>query len=81
MSNPALPADERERLVRELMIVRRKVGTTRRAAAEDGARRPRPGEARPGRTRPPMVNDGVPDLNRHMARPTTYANWYSGVGE
>ncbi len=36
ISDPALPADRRDQLVKELMAARRKVGTTRRAADEGG---------------------------------------------
>lgn len=85
MSNPVLPAEERERLVRELMTARRKVGTTRRAADEDGEAAAHDAVDRAkcalGERGPVWWDDGAPDLNRHMARTTTYADWYSGFGK
>jgi hypothetical protein len=28
-----------------------------------------------------MVDDGSPDLNRHMAKNTPYADWYAGLAD
>ena len=83
-ANPALPAAERERLVRELMAARRAVAGARRAgnaaglaaarAAVDAAKRGL------GERGPVWWADGAPDYNRQLARNTPYAAWYAEVG-
>lgn len=84
MSNPALPTDTRERLVRELMAARRKVGTTRKSGDEGGEAAAHEAVDRAkralGERDPVWWDDGAPDLNRRMARTTTYAEWYAGLG-
>ena len=72
-------------LVDRLMAARRAVGAARRAkddeaetaahAAVDAAKQAL------GERGPPWWDDGSPDLNRHMARTTVYADWYAGLGE
>jgi len=83
MSNPGLSADEREQLVRELMRARRLVGSTRKAADENGEAEAHEAVDRAkralGERGPVWWDDGAPDLNRHMARTTDYADWYSGI--
>lgn len=80
-ANPHLPDEERDRLVRELMSARRAV----RDAGEDGvamkAARSRVQVAKValGERGPVWWSDGAPDLNRHMARNTPYAEWYAGL--
>jgi hypothetical protein len=79
MSDPSLDAERREALVRELMEARRAMGQARKAgdrtagaaakAAVDAAKRAL------GERGTPWWNDGAPDLNRHLARTTTYAAW------
>jgi len=79
MSNPALDPDRRAGLVAELMQARRAMGLARRAndraagakakAAVDAAKRFL------GERGPPWWSDGAPDLNRHLARTTSYAKW------
>ncbi len=34
-----------------------------------------------GERGPVWWTDGSPDLNRHMARNTPYADWFAGLGE
>ena len=78
-SNPALEPDVRAALVSDLMQARRAMGLARRAgervagtaakAAVDAAKRAL------GERGPPWWSDGAPDLNRHLARTTPYANW------
>ena len=80
-ADPALPPAERERLVVELMAARRSVGESRRAGdpvAERAARR-RVDAAKValGERGPVWWTDGAPDLNRHMARTTPYAEWFA----
>lgn len=69
-SNPTLPEVERTALVKNLMAARR----TRDRAATDMAKRAL------GERGPVWWTDGAPDLNRHMARNTLYAEWYAALG-
>lgn len=79
MSDPALTADDRERLVRELMQARSAMGAARRAgdraagaqakAAVDAAKRGL------GERGPVWWDDGAPDWNRYLAKNTPYADW------
>jgi hypothetical protein len=84
MSDPALQADRREQLVKELMAARRKVGAMRRAGDEGGESAAHEAVDRAkralGERGPVWWHDGAPDLNRHMARTTPYADWYAGPG-
>ncbi len=83
MSNPALPAGERDALVKQLMDARRAVSVTRRQgdrigedqahAAVDAAKRAL------GERGPVWWNDGEPDLNRHMARNSPYKDWFAAL--
>jgi hypothetical protein len=83
LSNPALTAEERTRLVAELMAARRAVGLARRAgdvAAERDARqavdRAKTGLGERG---PVWWDDGAPDMNRRMVVNTAYAGWYAAL--
>lgn len=71
MSNPALPETDRAALVADLMKARR----TRDRAGVDHAKRAL------GERGPVWWDDNAPDLNRHMARNTPYADWYAGLPE
>jgi hypothetical protein len=83
MSDPRLPEERRARLVSELMGARRSVAAARRAkdpdaeadahAAVDAAKHAL------GERGAVWWGDGSPDLNRHMARTTPYAEWYAGL--
>lgn len=80
-ANPGLPDDERTHLVAALMDGRRGVATAKRAndsiaektarAAVDAAKHGL------GERGPVWWTDGAPDLNRHMARTTVYADWFA----
>lgn len=80
-ADPSLPADERRRLVAELMTARRAVraaggdaqAKARARAAVDVAKR------HLGERGPPWWTDGAPDYNRRMARSTPYADWFAAV--
>lgn len=82
-ANPALSDQERRALVDRLMDARRAVGPAKRAgdaealaaahAAVDAAK------IALGERGPPWWTDGEPDLNRHMARNTGYADWYANL--
>jgi len=78
-ANPNLPEDERKHLVAELMAARRAVKD-----ADNDLERLR--EARKsvdaakvalGERGAVWWKDGAPDLNRHMARTTPYAEWFA----
>jgi hypothetical protein len=82
-SDPALAPDERQALVDDLMDARRAVRAALRSGDEIDLRhaRARVQQAKVGlgERGPVWWDDGAPDLNRHMARNTPYADWYSGV--
>lgn len=82
-SNPTLPDDERERLVRELMDARRAVGAATRAEDNDAEREARArvhaakvalGE------RGPTWWDGE-DVNQKAPKNTPYADWWAGLSD
>lgn len=77
-SNPALPADERETFVRDLMAARRAVGTALRAndATAVKAARARVDAAKIalGERGPVWWSDGAPDYNRRLVKNTPYAD-------
>jgi len=85
MSDPGLSTDERDRLVKELTSARRKVATTRKAADEPGESAAHEAVDRAkralGERGPVSWHDGSPDLNRHMARTTVYAEWFARLGK
>lgn len=78
-SNPSLVAEQRQRLVVELMAARRGVAqahgepvATARARAEVQRTKVALGERGPV-----WWTDGAPDYNRHMAHNTPYAAWWA----
>lgn len=79
MSDPKLPEEERANLVKELMTARRAVSTARRAGDEQAEKQAHAAvdeaKRRLGERGPVWWDDGAPDLNRHMARTTPYAEW------
>lgn len=83
MSDPGLSESRREELVGELMSARRAVATARRsddASAEDEAHAAVDAAKHAlGERGPVWWDDGSPDLNRHMARTTPYAEWFEGL--
>lgn len=84
-SDPALPADDRQRLTDELMRARSAVGRALRAgdgAAERRARRQvEAAKTALGERGPPWWNDGAPDYNRRLARNTPYGDWFAAIGD
>lgn len=83
MSNPNLPAEERQQLVNRLMAARRQVGAAVRAGDAQAVR-----EARAqvdevkralGERGPVWWCDGAPDFNRRMIANTPYARWYADI--
>ena len=82
-TNPALPEDERQSLVNELMDARRAVRDAGDDAGAEKAARARVHAAKValGERGPVWWDDGAPDLNRHMAKNTPYAEWWAGQSE
>ncbi len=82
-SDPALPPDRRDALVRELMAARRAKGLAMRAgdaAAREAARaRVDAAKVALGERGPPWWTDGAPDCNRAMAAGSPYAVWWAGL--
>lgn len=84
-ANPALAEGRRKRLVADLMAARRAVAAAKRSgdaaaqalahAAVDAAK------VALGERGPVWWDDGAPDLNRHMARTTIYADWFAELDE
>ena len=85
MSDPTLDPKRRDTLVHDLMRARRLMGQARQAgdrdtgaaakAAVDAAKRAL------GERGDPWWSDGAPDLNRHLARTTDYAEWAAAQDE
>jgi hypothetical protein len=82
-SNPALAPDLREKLVKELMLARRAVATARRTGDPDAETAAHAAvdhaKVALGERGPVWWDDGAPDLNRHMARNTPYADWFAAM--
>ncbi|WP_238542375.1 hypothetical protein [Sphingomonas sp. PAMC 26621] len=80
LANPALAEDQRAALVKDLMTARRTVGVAKRAGdpeAEASAHADVDAAKHAlGERGPVWWTDGAPDLNRHMARNTPYADWF-----
>ncbi|MYN24806.1 hypothetical protein [Duganella levis] len=83
LSNPALPAAVRTRLVGDLMAARRAVGVARRAGDVEAEQQARAAVDRVktalGERGPVWWHDGAPDDNRRMAANTRYAAWYAAL--
>lgn len=79
-TNPHLSEAERQRLTNELMDARRAVKAARASgdcAAEDAAHRAVDlAKHALGERGAVWWDDGAPDMNRKMARNTTYADWF-----
>ena len=84
MANPSLGEAERSELVRRLMAARRAVRDAKRSGdieAEAAAHRAVDEVKHAlGERGPAWWKDGAPDLNRHMAKNTPYADWYATIG-
>ena len=82
-TNPDLPAEKRELLVRELMNARRAVKMALRSAnpAELALARKAVDAAKIGLGERGAVwwTDGAPDLNRHKVKDSPYAAWYASA--
>lgn len=76
-TNPAIPEERRHRLVAELMDARRAVKEAERGNGDLSAARKAVEAAKValGERGPVWWTDGAPDLNRHLAKNTPYADW------
>lgn len=83
MSDPRLGAEERQRLVDQLMDARRAVGAAKRAGDPDREREAHEAvdaaKRALGERGPVWWDDGAPDLNRAMARTGPYADWFAAL--
>ncbi len=77
-ANPALTEDERQRLVRDLMAARRAEDADAEAQAHGAVDAAKVALGERGAV---WWDDGAPDLNRHMARTTEYAEWFGKLEE
>ena len=84
-SNPGIAPDRRAELTRELMAARRTKGIAIRNgddAAKAAARTQiEAAKAALGERGSVWWTDGTPDYNRHMARNTPYADWFSSLSQ
>ncbi|MCQ8186300.1 hypothetical protein [Parvularcula maris] len=79
-SNPELPEDERQRLVRELMNARRAVKDASTEAEEKVARaKVHEAKVALGERGTVWWEDGAPDENRKHPKNTSYADWWAGL--
>ena len=83
-SDPRLPDERRQELVVELMSARRAVGSALKAddpvPVADARARVDAAKRALGERGPVWWRDDAPDLNRHMARNTPYAEWFASLG-
>jgi hypothetical protein len=82
-ADPGLSDECREALVKALMDARREVGSAKRTGdreAEAGAHdRVDAAKHGLGERGPIWWSDGAPDLTRHLARTTIYAEWFRSI--
>ncbi|WP_258725168.1 biopolymer transporter Tol [Cellulomonas sp. NS3] len=84
-SDPGLTPERRDELTRELMRARRDKQTAMRREdrerREDARARVDAAKRALGERGPVWWSDGAPDLTRHLARTTPYADWYASLAE
>ncbi|WP_438748257.1 hypothetical protein [Pararhizobium sp. O133] len=80
-SNPALDAETKGRLVKELMSARRAVRDAKDDSDKLASARRKVDTAKTalGERGPVWWADGAPDFNRYLVGNTPYAAWYDGV--
>jgi hypothetical protein len=70
-------------MVKELMLARRAVATARQTSDPDTETAAHAAVDRAkvalGERGPVWWDDGAPDLNRHMARNTPFADWFAAL--
>jgi hypothetical protein len=78
LSNPSLPAHEREQWVGRLMDARRALrGTSESETRADARRRVNEAKVALGERGDPWWTDGAPDFNRRMVGNSPYAEWFA----
>lgn len=81
-TNPALPEDERQRLVNALMNARRAVKDAKTGAETKAARADvHAAKVALGERGPVWWDDGTPDYTRRAPRNTPYAAWWANVAD
>ena len=82
-ANPDLSEAARSEFVAALMDARRDVARTRKAGDAEGERAAHAAvdaaKRQLGERGPVWWHDGAPDLNRHLARTTPYADWFASI--
>ena len=79
-SNPALSADDRAVLVKQLMDARRALRGSPSQAQSDAAHAAVDrAKTALGERGPVWWTDGAPDYNRKMVKNTPYAEWFEGL--
>lgn len=82
-SNPALTAQRRSELTRELMSARRMAGMALRAGDDEALRSAREAvdaaKVALGERGPVWWTDGTPDYNRRLVKNSPYQAWYAGL--
>lgn len=82
MSHPALSAELRQKLVRELSLARAALRRSANPTPEERSKARRAvdrAKVALGERGPVWWTDGSPDFNRHMAVNTPYREWYEGL--
>jgi hypothetical protein len=83
MSNPMLPAQERQELVQRLMHARRQIAAAKKARDADAERSARAEvdatKRLLGERGPVWWTDGAPDYNRRLVGNTPYAQWHASL--
>ena len=82
-TNPHLPEDERQALVRDLMAARRDVGRFKgdEAKVAEARRRVHAAKVALGERGPVWWEDGREDVLNHAPWNTYYAEWWAGLSE
>jgi hypothetical protein len=80
-TNPAIPDERLRGLVADLMDARRAVKEAKRGKGKTSAARKAVDAAKValGERGPVWWKDGAPDLNRHLAKNTPYAEWATAL--
>ncbi len=80
-TNPNLPAEKRDTLVRELMSARRAVHEAQKSGKTEELQLARKAvdaaKTSLGERGPVWWTDGAPDLNRHKVAGSPYAEWWA----
>ncbi|MBK4992379.1 hypothetical protein IAE39_000553 [Pseudomonas sp. S37] len=82
-SNPSLPDEERQKLVKELMRARRDVKQAKSDLDDNALKSAREAiniaKIALGERGPVWWTDGSPDYNRHKVTNTPYADWFTSL--